>query len=119
MLILLAVLCATAPEELELLRASLRPEGLAELEANAAPLSRLPIAEVQAELFPISAQIKVNVMSQYRPVYRASKFPVMSHGVTPAEVSRAVAAARDAGLDNVFVDGRAASRASCPPPQPR
>ena len=46
------------PEELELLRASLRPEGLAELEANAAPLSRLPIAEVQAELFPISAQIK-------------------------------------------------------------
>ena len=75
--------------------------------------------KVMALIGSISAQIKVNVMSQYRPVYRASKFPVMSHGVTPAEVSRAVAAARDAGLDNVFVDGRAASRASCPPPQPR
>src|SRR5437762_7417248 len=48
---------AIAPEEVDLLAKSLRPEGRAELEGNAAPLSMLPVSEVQAELDPAKARV--------------------------------------------------------------
>ena len=49
---------AIAPEEVDLLARSLRPEGRAELEGNAAPLSQLAVSEVQAELDPRGARIE-------------------------------------------------------------
>ncbi|MCA1827033.1 MAG: hypothetical protein ABR567_22005 [Myxococcales bacterium] len=53
----------------------------------------------------VSREVVVNVMSQYRPVYRAARFPVIARGVDRDEVDAAVAAANDAGLRNVLVDG--------------
>ncbi len=47
-----------SPEEVDLLAASLRPEGLAELLGNAAPIARLPVSEVQAELDPKAARVE-------------------------------------------------------------
>ena len=45
-------------EEADLLAASLRPEGRAELEGNAAPIAQLPVSEVQAELDPKAARVE-------------------------------------------------------------
>lgn len=53
----------------------------------------------------VSNDVTVNVMSQYRPVYRAARFPVVARGVAREEVRAAVAAANDAGLHRVLVDG--------------
>jgi putative pyruvate formate lyase activating enzyme len=53
----------------------------------------------------VSKDLTVNVMSQYRPVYRAARFPVVARGVTRDEVRAAVAAANEAGLRNILVDG--------------
>ena len=61
--------------------------------------------KVMPLLASISKQITVNVLSQYRPVYRASQFPVLARGATPAEVQTAVSAAFTAGLQNVLLDG--------------
>jgi len=56
--VLFAAAAAAAQEEVDLLAASLRPAGRAELEANTAPLAQLPVSEVQAELFPKTARIE-------------------------------------------------------------
>jgi putative pyruvate formate lyase activating enzyme len=56
----------------------------------------------------VSSDLWVNVLSQYRPVHEARRFPVLSRGVRPDEVWRAVGAARDAGLDHVLLDGKEA-----------
>jgi putative pyruvate formate lyase activating enzyme len=56
----------------------------------------------------VSSDLWVNVLSQYRPVHEAARFPVLSRAVRPGEVSRAVEAARAAGLRHVLVDGRPA-----------
>lgn len=58
MIWLVLAAAAVAQEEVDLLAASLRPEGRAELEANLAPLSQLPVCEVQAELFPGQARVE-------------------------------------------------------------
>ena len=47
-----------SPEEVDLLAASLRPEGRAELLGNAAPIAQLPVSEVQAELDPKAARVE-------------------------------------------------------------
>ena len=57
MIWLLLFAVATAPEELDLLAGSLRPEGRAEVEANLGPLSQLPVYEVEAQLDPASARV--------------------------------------------------------------
>ncbi|MCA1826346.1 MAG: hypothetical protein LC689_05340 [Myxococcales bacterium] len=56
--VLALIAAAIAPEEVDLLARSLRPEGRAEMEANAALLSALPVAEVQAELDPSRARVE-------------------------------------------------------------
>jgi len=63
-------------------------------------------AKAMALIAGVSREVAVNVMSQYRPVARASRFPVISRGVTGAEIEDAVRAARAAGLRRVLVDGR-------------
>lgn len=55
--VLLAAGAASAQEE-ELLAASLRPIGRAELEANLAPLQNLPLSYVEAELDPAAARVQ-------------------------------------------------------------
>jgi hypothetical protein len=44
-------------DELELLRSSLRPAGLSELESHAAPLGQLPLSEVEASLEPETGKL--------------------------------------------------------------
>jgi putative pyruvate formate lyase activating enzyme len=58
----------------------------------------------------ISRELFLNVLTQYRPVFHASRFPVVSRAVDAAGVSAALAAARDAGLQNILLDGQ-----PCPP----
>jgi putative pyruvate formate lyase activating enzyme len=53
----------------------------------------------------ISPNTYVNLMSQYYPAYRATAFPELSRRVTPAEYDAAVAAARDAGLRRLEIQG--------------
>ena len=76
-----------APEEADLLAASLRPEGRAELLGNAAPIAQLPVSEVQAELDPktarIEGQLRLVVHNReaqpwYEVVLRA--YPNSAHG---------------------------------------
>ena len=59
-------------------------------------------------LADVSRGLCVNVLSQYRPVFHAARFPVISRGVTPAEVEGALDAARAAGLRHILIDGRQA-----------
>ena len=66
LLLALPAAAATAPEELELLAASLRPEGMAELAANAGPLAQLPLSEVEAELHPGTARVDGKLRLVYR-----------------------------------------------------
>jgi putative pyruvate formate lyase activating enzyme len=47
----------------------------------------------------------VNVMSQYRPMYRAHEFPAISRPVNRDEYDEAVAAASEAGLTNLEIQG--------------
>lgn len=65
-------------------------------------------AQVMALVAAVSPDLCVNVMSQYRPLFHASRFPVITRGVTSEEVQQAVAAARAAGLRDLMVDGRPA-----------
>jgi putative pyruvate formate lyase activating enzyme len=49
----------------------------------------------------VSPRTYINVMGQYRPAYRAADHPPLSRPVTSAEVRRAEAMARTAGLDRL------------------
>lgn len=66
LLLALPLAAATAPEELDLLASSLRPEGLAELTGNLGPLSQQPLFEVEAELDPGTARIDGKLRLVYR-----------------------------------------------------
>jgi len=91
-------------------------ESLVEMHRQAEVIVRhlvLPAGVAAPEkLMPLIAEVStglcVNVLSQYRPVYRASRFPIVARGVTPAEVAAAVDAARAAGLRRLLIDGRPA-----------
>jgi putative pyruvate formate lyase activating enzyme len=50
----------------------------------------------------VSPDTHVNIMDQYRPCYRAREFPPLDRPVSRAEVRDAVAAARNAGLVNLY-----------------
>jgi putative pyruvate formate lyase activating enzyme len=62
--------------------------------------------QVMRLIASVSLDVCVNVMSQYRPVFHVSRFPVIARGVTAEEMAFAVAAAREAGLRNICVDGQ-------------
>ncbi|MFO7613540.1 MAG: hypothetical protein R6W71_02770 [Bacteroidales bacterium] len=47
----------------------------------------------------------VNIMSQYTPMFRANRFPEISRSITQREYDLAVAAARQAGLTNLHLQG--------------
>ena len=47
----------------------------------------------------------VNLMSQYTPVYKAVDFPEIARRITRTEYREAVAAAREAGLTNLDIQG--------------
>ena len=49
----------------------------------------------------------VNLMAQYTPVYQATDFPEIARRINRAEYREAVAAAREAGLTNLDVQGAA------------
>ncbi len=66
LLLALAAAAGPAPEELDLLAASLRPEGLAELTGNIGPLSQQPLSEVEAELDPETARVDGKLRLVYR-----------------------------------------------------
>jgi len=47
----------------------------------------------------------VNIMSQYTPMFRANRYPEISRSITRREYEAAVAAARQAGLTNLRLQG--------------
>lgn len=53
-------------------------------------------------LASISPDLRVNVMPQFQPVYRLAGHPRLGRRVQPAEIERALGAAREAGLRNVY-----------------
>ena len=61
--------------------------------------------EVMRLVAGVSRESWVNVMSQYRPLHEAARLPVIGRVVTRDEVAQAVAAAREAGLHHLLVDG--------------
>jgi len=53
----------------------------------------------------LSKDTYVNIMSQYTPVYKAKNYPAISRRITRQEYSNAVKWARDAGLNNLEIQG--------------
>jgi len=47
----------------------------------------------------------INIMSQYRPCHKADEYPAIARQITRAEYTEVVAAARDAGLTNLDLQG--------------
>jgi putative pyruvate formate lyase activating enzyme len=71
-------------------------------------------AAAPEKLMPLLAQVGkglcLNVLTQYRPVFHASRFPIVSRALNAAEVRSTLQTARDAGLQNILLDGQ-----PCPP----
>jgi putative pyruvate formate lyase activating enzyme len=78
------------------------------------PAGAASAAELMALLAGVSRRLWLNLLSQYVPVFHASRFPTISRRVMAGEVEAALWAARDAGLENVLLDGQ-----PCPEPPAR
>ena len=65
--------------------------------------------ELMRLLAGVSPELWLNVMSQYVPVHEAKLLPVLARRPRGDEVRAAVAAAREAGLRHVLLDGRPAA----------
>ena len=100
-MIWLLLAAAIAQEEIDLLAASMRPEGRAEIEANLAPISQLPVCEVQAELFPGTARIEGQLRLTVRNREQAAWSDVVLRTYPNASRGTSLRA------DDVRVDGRA------------
>jgi len=53
----------------------------------------------------LSKDTYVNIMSQYTPVFKASNYPAISRRITRQEYAESVKWARDAGLNNLEIQG--------------
>ncbi|HUJ27020.1 MAG TPA: hypothetical protein VLW85_13430, partial [Myxococcales bacterium] len=92
--------------EVDLLAASLRPEGRAELEGNLAPVSQLPVCEVQAELFPGQARVEGQLRLTVRNREQAPWSEVVLRTYPNAQRRTSLR------VDSVQVDGKSISARS-------
>jgi putative pyruvate formate lyase activating enzyme len=70
------------------------------------PEDAVRVHKLMPILARVSKELCLNVLTQYRPVFHAARFPVVSRSVNAAEVRAALRAARDAGLQNILLDGQ-------------
>ena len=100
---------APAPEELELIARSLRPDGRAELEAQAGPLGELPLSEVEAEVDPARARVdgKLRLLFTNRETAPLESLVLRLYPSALALRAGASLKASDLQLDGVPAAGRA------------
>ncbi len=96
-------------DELELLRRSLRPDGLAELLSHAAPLAQLPLSEVDAQLDLDNARIDGHLRLLFTNRERAPISDLVLRLIPNAPSLKSGSAMR---VDEVRVDGRPLSARS-------
>lgn len=59
-----------------------------------------PIIKWTKENIP---KVRFNLMFQYRPGYRAYEYPEINRSLVPGEIQKAIAIARDGGLEDVLI----------------
>jgi len=51
----------------------------------------------------LSSSVPLSLMSQYRPVHQAMKKSSLNRGITPEEYEKAIAMAKDLGIENLYL----------------